>query len=77
MAKRKTHSASFKAKVALEAINGEQTIAELTSRYEVRPTMISRWKKQALDGIFQGAATTPSQTDTRPASKSCTPSLAS
>ena len=56
MAKRKTHSASFKAKVALEAIKGEMTIAELASRYEVHPTMITKWKKQAMDGMADTSA---------------------
>ena len=69
MAKRKTHSASFKAKVALEAIKGGKTIAELASRYEVHSTMITKWKKQAMDGMadtFAKVATAPGKTTTRP-----------
>ena len=51
MAKRKTHSASFKSKVALEAIKGEMTVAELAAKYEVHPTMVTKWKKQAVEGM--------------------------
>jgi len=51
MAKRKIHSASFKSKVALEAIRGEQTIAELAAKYQVHPTMVTKWKKQAVEGM--------------------------
>jgi transposase len=51
MAKRKTYSAKFKSKVALEAIRGELTLAELASKYGVNPNMVTRWKKQAVDGM--------------------------
>lgn len=51
MAKRKQHSATFKSKVALEALRGDQTIAELASKYEVHPTLVTKWKKQAIDGL--------------------------
>jgi transposase-like protein len=49
--KRRNHSAAFKAKVALEAVKGEKTIAELASQYEVHPTQIAQWKKQLLDSL--------------------------
>ena len=45
------------AKVALEAIREEKTIAELSSQYEVHRTQITKWRKRALEGlagIFQG-----------------------
>ena len=48
--KRKQYSAQFKAKVALAAIRGEKTIAELASQYEIHPTMINNWKRQLLEG---------------------------
>ncbi len=48
--KRKTHSPQFKAKVALAAIQNDETIAQLASRFGVHPTMISAWKRQMLDG---------------------------
>ena len=51
MGKRKSYSASFKSKVALEAIQGDMTIAELASKYGLNPNMITRWKKQAVEGM--------------------------
>ena len=50
MAKRKQHSPEFKAKVALEAFKGEETVSELASRFGVHPTMIHQWKRALLDG---------------------------
>jgi transposase-like protein len=48
--KRKQYSAQFRAKVALEALCGEKTIAEIAAQYEIHPTMIHNWKQQLLDG---------------------------
>jgi len=55
--KRKRYSAEFKAKVALEAIRGEMTVAQLAARHGVHQTMINAWKKQAVEGmagVFSG-----------------------
>ena len=57
VAKRRAHSPDFKAKVALEAIRGEKTLSELASQYGVNVNQISKWKKEALEGmsdIFSG-----------------------
>jgi transposase len=51
MAKRKQYSAEFKAKVALAAIRGDGTIAELAGQYRIHPNMITKWKRDALDGM--------------------------
>ena len=45
---RRNHAPAFKAKVALEAQKGEQTIVELAERYQVHPNQITEWKKQLL-----------------------------
>ena len=51
MSKRKNHSPEFKAKVALEALKGERTVAELSSQFGVHPTMIHSWKRALLEGV--------------------------
>lgn len=44
--KRRIHSAQFKAKVAMEALRGAQTLSEIGQRYEVHPVVVSQWKKE-------------------------------
>jgi len=48
---RQQYSAEFKAKVALEAIKGLRTVNEIAAHYEVHPTQVAQWKKQALDHL--------------------------
>ncbi len=50
---RRTHSPDFKAKVALAAIRGDSTTAELAARFEVHPNQIQSWKKQAVDTMAE------------------------
>lgn len=56
---RRNHSAAFKARVALEAIRGEKTIAEIAAHHQVHPNQVTTWKTQVLENlatIFGGAA---------------------
>lgn len=57
MARRRRFSAEFKARVALEALVGDKTLAELAAKHDVHPNMIAAWKRQAkesLPGVFEG-----------------------
>jgi transposase len=58
---RRTHAPSFKAKVALAALKGEKTLAELAQQYDVHPSQITAWRAhlvEAASGLFglSGAA---------------------
>jgi len=59
MANRRKFSADFKARVALEALVGDKTMAELAAKHDVHPNMIAQWKRQAkenLPGLFSKKA---------------------
>lgn len=64
---RRNHSAAFKAKVALEAVRGAKTLAELAKQYDVHPNQITDWKSQLLEraaSVFgEAQATSPAAPD--------------
>jgi transposase-like protein len=56
--KRRNHSSNFKAKVAVAALKGDKTLAELAEQFDVHPNQITDWKRQLLenaDQLFGGA----------------------
>ncbi len=48
---RKSYDATFRAKVALEAVKGEKTLAELSGTFGVHPNQICKWKRQLLESL--------------------------
>lgn len=70
--KRRPFSPTFKAKVALEAIKGVKTIAEIAQRHKLHATQGNLWKKQLLDGaedvFHDGKTKTPSKSSDEPES---------
>jgi transposase-like protein len=62
----RTHSAGFKAKVALAAIKGEKTLAELAKLFDVHPAQIAAWKAQLQDGAAGFFGSGPAATETAP-----------
>ena len=51
---KRKHSAAFKAKVALEALKGEETVVELASRFQVHPGQVRVWKRALVGGGDRG-----------------------
>jgi transposase len=65
---RRNHSAVFKAKVALEAIKEEQTLIQLSERFQVHPNQITEWKKQLLEKapeVFEKGKKNPDEPDVK------------
>ncbi|EIM73457.1 hypothetical protein A33O_14751 [Nitratireductor aquibiodomus RA22] len=75
MSKRKQRAPEFKAKTALEALKGEETAAELASRFGVHPTIIHQWKRLLLEGASSGSSAGPARNPrlTRSRYRSSTP----
>jgi putative transposase len=64
--KRRSFSASFKAKVALESLKGLKSVGELAKQHQVHPTQIALWKKQLLEGaeeVFEGGSSRSAKSD--------------
>jgi len=64
-AKRTRYSAEFKSKVALEALREEQTLSELSAKYNVHLNQIFKWKKEAMEGMASIFTNKPNKSDER------------
>ena len=62
---RRNHSRAFKAKVAIAAIKGEKTLAELAQQFDVHPNQITQWRGQLLEGATGSSARAPGPTPLR------------
>ena len=77
--KRRSYPAELKAKVALEALREEATMAELAARYGVHPNLIANWKTKARQQVLAGLSGNPERQEPlgRPKSSNCGRRLAS
>jgi transposase len=64
---RRNHTPAFKAKVALAAVKGERTLAELAQQFDVHANQITTWKAQLLDGAAGVFGSEPRAASTAPA----------
>jgi len=64
---RRNHTPAFKAKVALAAVKGEKTLAELAQQFDVHSNQITTWKAQLLDGAAGVFGSEPRAASTAPA----------
>ena len=53
MAKRRTFTAAFKAKVAKEALRGDRTVQQIAARHQVHPNQVSQWKRTASEKLAE------------------------
>ena len=63
---RRNHTPAFKAKVALAAIKGDKTLAELAQQFDVHPNQITTWRVQLLEGAAGVFGAGPSETSEVP-----------
>ena len=63
---RRKFSASFKAKVAIEAIKEQSSVQEIAAKFELHPTRISRWKREFLDNAALAFGPKPEKEDADP-----------
>ncbi len=63
---RRTHNPAFKAKVALAAIKGERTLAELAQQFDVHPNQITAWKAQLTEGAAALFGSGPAKAEPAP-----------
>jgi len=67
--KRRQDSSKFKARAALTALKGEQTMSEIAAHFEIHPIMVSQWKRDLLDnatGVFEGMSPSKTAQKTQP-----------
>ena len=74
---RRNHTAAFKAKVAVAALKGDKTLAELAEKFDLHANQITQWRTQLLEGASDVFMTPAEKRDTGPSTKACKPKSAS